>query len=481
MRISTSIKRCAVKRCSDAELAWLNEYLSIPDVSFVNGRPRTVVRRYFDVASKSFAPGLLKLVRKSAERQGFTVDIVDNRVRPEGKFITPPKFRVKTPHPYQLKAARKAYAAELGMIEIGTAGGKSFIATICFASVPFRCLYVVSAEQLAEQAAEEFELETGELAGRVYSGRFDISHRVVFATFATLWAHMKKDCSFAEKHLSDFQWLIVDEAHEVSATTFNAVAGAVTAFFRTGMSATPLARSDGKQMGVLAATGPLVYRKPLVELAQEGYVALPAIRMVRYVQEAFIGQWQKAYKYQVVRDEGRNALIARIAASCTKPGLVLFNDKDHGGFLLRALTARGIRAERIDGSASVAQRKVAARKLNDGELDILISSRIFRTGVNIKNLGTVINAAGRKSEKEVVQGMGRGARTGDDGSKTTFTLYDVLDTAADERSGKGRWISDHAKMRLKYYLEQGFDVQVSSNPRGPWSTVKRKPKQKGRK
>lgn len=471
MRIVRTVHVCRVDNITPGERAWLNEFLSVPTVEFYGGRPSPTVRRYYDDARRTFPPGLLKLVQRESAAEGFVVDVVDERERPPGGFIIPSKFRTKQPHDYQIAAAKKAYAAECSLIEIGTAGGKSFISAIIMASVQFRCIYVVSSEQLAEQAAAEFELEVGERAGRVFSGRIDFGARCVFATFGTLYSKMKADAGFARRFLHDFGWLIVDEAHEVPAKTFNKVALAISAFFRTGLSATPLARSDGKAMGVIAATGPLSYRKTLKELADMGHAAMATIRMVRYPQDVFIGLWTKAYTYQVVKDAGRNALVASIAMHAKKPCLVLFNDVEHGAILLRALQARGIKAERADGRATVSARKELARRLDAGDVDVLVASRIFRTGVNVRKLRTVIHASGRKSEKEVVQGMGRGARLALEDSKTLFDIWDILDVSVDGKGGKGRWIADHAKARLRVYRKQGNDVLVADSVRGPWETV----------
>lgn len=484
MRIIRKVDSCRVSTATADELAWLQEYLSIPTVAFAGGRPRPTVRRYFNASRKAFPPGLLRLVQKKALERGFVIDVIDERERPAGDFKIP-KFRTLVPAYYQVEAAKKAHAAEVSSVEIGTGGGKSFLATIIFAAWRGRCIYVVSTEQLAEQAASEFERETGERAGRCYGGRLEVGERVVFATFGTLHKRIVKakpgfrhpdgspayvrDDAWIEAHLSDFTWLVVDEVHEVPAATFETVALAIPAFFRTGLSATPFSRGDGKAMSVIATTGPLCYKKTQRELADEGFTAMGTVYMVRYPQSVFIGPWQRAYTYQIVRDEERNALVAAIAAHARKPCLVLFNDVEHGATLLRALRGRGIEAVRIDGRIPVASRRELARKLNDGEIDVILASKVFRTGVNIKALRTVVRAAGRKSEIEVVQGTGRATRMDKDSGKATYDVYDVLDVADDGRSGKGRWMADHAKRRLRTYRKQGYDVRVGDGPRGPWT------------
>lgn len=503
MRIVRTVEACRVQNARPAELEWLSDFLSVPALDFVGGQPRPTVKRYYHAGRKTFPPGLLRTVQREAASEGFVVDVVDERVRPEGRFEVPESFLTKVPHYYQTEAAKRAYAAETSVVEIGTGGGKSFVASICFASVPWRCIYVVSTSLLAEQAAAEFELETGESAGRFFDGHAEIGARCVFATFGSLYANMmvikkgvrlldgqvvqeagldpkdrkrsrpvySRQDKWIADNLSGFGWLVVDECHEVPAATFEDVALSIPAFFRTGLSASPFSRGDGKAMSVTATTGTLCYRKTQRQLADEGFTAMGTYRMVRFRQEVFVGKWQDAYTYQVVRDPDRNALVSTIAAIARKPCLVLFNEIEHGGILLRALQARGLKVERVDGRDATNKRRDLAGRLNRKEIDVLVSSKILRTGANMPAIRSMVMAGGRKDEVSSIQGPGRATRLDKASGKTTYDVWAVLDTAADGRKGKGRWVANHAHKRLFHFRRQGFDVLVADDPRGPWETL----------
>jgi superfamily II DNA or RNA helicase len=52
----------------------------------------------------------------------------------------------------------------------------------------------------------------------------------------------------------------------------------------------------------------------------------------------------------------------------------------------------------------------AIKDLNEGRLDILIASDIFKEGVDIPTVPTLINAAGQKSKVATIQRIGRALR-----------------------------------------------------------------------
>ena len=71
-------------------------------------------------------------------------------------------------------------------------------------------------------------------------------------------------------------------------------------------------------------------------------------------------------------------------------------------------------------------------------------TKIFSTGINIKNLHNIILAAGGKSSVTVVQSIGRGLRLHPD--KKELNIFDICD--------KGfKYSTAHGDKRLKIYLK----------------------------
>jgi superfamily II DNA or RNA helicase len=91
---------------------------------------------------------------------------------------------------------------------------------------------------------------------------------------------------------------------------------------------------------------------------------------------------------------------------------------------------------------------------------IVASSQTFATGINIKNLHSIIFAAPTKSEIRVLQSIGRGLRKSDDGRATT--VYDISDNFSWKK--KKNYTMTHAIDRIKIYTREGFDFKIIEIP-----------------
>jgi superfamily II DNA or RNA helicase len=296
-------------------------------------------------------------------------------------------------------------------------------------------------------------------------------------TFQKLHLMLKKDPIGTRRMLARFDALIVDETHSVSAATFFAVCEACPAYYRFGLSATPFERSDNKSAPLLSMFGGLVYRKTEGELSKEinpvtGYPYLPVavIKMVRFEQApVFLGKWDLAYKMQVVRNPARNDLVAAMAASAKKPCLVLFSALDHGNLLKNRLDDMGFRVEKVDAKASTSQRLDVIKRLNSGDIDIVVASRVFNVGVDVPELRSVVIAAAMQSAVQTIQRVGRGMRLTK--TKRSFEVWDVLDWGENFTKARGAWVAKHAHQRLKTYRKRGHDVFTGDTTRGPWAKL----------
>jgi superfamily II DNA or RNA helicase len=67
----------------------------------------------------------------------------------------------------------------------------------------------------------------------------------------------------------------------------------------------------------------------------------------------------------------------------------------------------------IQGSTDGEVREKARKAMIKGKLKVIISTAVFREGIDIPNLDVVINACGHKSEIMTLQGVGRFSRKDD--------------------------------------------------------------------
>ncbi len=87
---------------------------------------------------------------------------------------------------------------------------------------------------------------------------------------------------------------------------------------------------------------------------------------------------------------------------------------------------------------------------------IVASYGTFSTGINIRNLHSVVLASPSKSRVRILQSIGRGLRIGD--SKDSMTLYDIAD---DLRAGTyTNFTLQHFMERINIYNNEGFEYKI---------------------
>jgi superfamily II DNA or RNA helicase len=102
--------------------------------------------------------------------------------------------------------------------------------------------------------------------------------------------------------------------------------------------------------------------------------------------------------------------------------------------------------------------------IENGAIQTLISGPIFKQGVDMRRIATVINAAGGKAVVDVIQKAGRGSRRiQDDGShKESFMMVDFEDQGCGCEGKLHRsceWLERHSRLRREAYERFGYKPQ----------------------
>lgn len=456
MRIEVNCATARVVEGTAEERTWLREYLVFddPQARFHNGE------RFVELVNPvddSFPSGFAGKVKKAAATRThpsgrldpIEVELVDVRTRP------PPRVPVDLSwlRPYQQQAVEAALTRTRGIIQMPTGAGKSVASAGIVASVPSaKWLILVPQSDLLEQFAKHLRDRLGEEPGIIGDGQWN-PQRVTVATFQTLSRRMSKARDQAAySFMRSVQGIIVDECHQVASGTFSFVTSKATnAFYRLGISATPLDRSDRKSIFVLGQIGGIIHKVSSAELREQGYLAEATIRMVRLEQGSGAPTWQGVYGECVVRSKPRNAVVAEMAARVAKPALVFVSQVAQGKVLMPMLKAKGLRAEFVWGEDDTEERRKALKDLVEGRLDVIVASSVFAQGVDIPSLAGVINAAAGMSVILTLQRLGRGTRVAE--GKRTFECWDVLDDG-------NRHLAKHGRGRKDVYEREGFKVEV---------------------
>jgi len=211
--------------------------------------------------------------------------------------------------------------------------------------------------------------------------------------------------------------------------------------------------------------GPVKQVTTTTELMDQGHVANLKIKAIILKHSLEDKKLAKKFTYPdemdfLVRHEKRNKFIRNLSLSLDGNSLVLFQYVDkHGKILFDMLTAKAPDRKiyfvhgGIDG---VDREKIREIVESESNAIIVASYGTFSTGINIRNLHSVILASPSKSRIRILQSIGRGLRIGND--KTEMVLYDIAD---DLKSGTHtNFTLQHFIERLNIYNEQDFDYKI---------------------
>lgn len=377
-----------------------------------------------------------------------------------------------------------------GLIEIPTAGGKSFILANFIWNIwknvdrSFKCLILVPNVQLVSQFCKDlvdygFERRdlakfTGGMTKREIAENDISAAKIIVANRQYLFKNA------AQLPLVDV--LICDEVHQCTAQATEDFIARCPAKIKVGCSGT-LPKDKFQRWKLIGLIGRVVYRKEVTSLQEKGYISKLKITLldifhrevesnrnylfhtnsrIRYHQDEF-GQseifFNDAYKAEMEffksNYEDLYAPILDYLKSLSENTLVLFDSLDIGKSLFDLaqerlkLQKKGIYY--IDGSQKVQTRedvRIAFEK-EDGNI-LFAQTATFSTGVNIKRLTHIVFMFQSKSFSRIVQSIGRALRL--HFSKKKAHVVDVRFNFKYSRK--------HYEERLKYYKE----VYAKSGP-----------------
>ena len=461
--------RTTLKMASEAERQWVGEYLAFPDESakyrqLATGQKIDGLVRMFNVMTNTFPTGFVPLIRKAAVEAGFTVEILDKRTAP---CAADPEADLGWLRDYQKAAVAAIVTKKRGILWLPTGSGKTEIAVGLTRALPCRWLFLVHRATLLEQTAERYERRTGLPAGRIGDGKFDIPDGCTFiaCTFQTASRMMGGGTNRMTQVLTEWaQGIMMDEAHVVPSNSFwNVVMAAHAAYYRVGLSGTPLARGDRKSLLAIAAIGPIAYRiKPDV-LIEAGVLSKPDIKLVEVKQKSEQPTWQGVYGANIVRSAIRNKTVVECCRRAEKPCLLFVKEVSHGKLLEKLLFKAGMKAAFTYGNHSTEHRQSQIKTLERGAIDVLICSVIFQEGVDIPDLRSVVIASGGKSIIATLQRIGRGMRVSK--GKDGFEVWDIYDKGCGCAVGPYthagcKWLEKHTRARVGAYAQEGYQTTM---------------------
>lgn len=370
---------------------------------------------------------------------------------------------------YQIDAVYTAITDARRLLLSPTGSGKSLI-IYCLIRwherFNRRQLILVPTTSLVEQMYSDFQdyssingWKTSEHCHRIYGGHeksneFD----VVISTWQSLYKLPK---SFFDGFLTIYG----DEAHLFKAKSLTSILNkGVNSPYRIGTTGT-LDGTKTHRLVLEGLFGPVYKVTTTKKLISEKTLAdLKIFNIIlEYADE--IKKANKNYTYQeemdfLVQHEPRNKFIRNLALKQTNNTLVLFQYVEkHGKLLFEMIKEKepNRKVFFVYGGTDTEQReKIRGLTENENNAIIVASYGTFSTGINIKNLHSIIFASPSKSRVRNLQSIGRGLRTSD--NKDSCTLYDIGDDLTWKT--KKNYTLLHMIERIKIYNDEHFNYKL---------------------
>jgi superfamily II DNA or RNA helicase len=411
----------------------------------------------------TFPLGLLHAATEALEGSGVKVEVVDTRPPPPKrnglkaiKLLDPRAGHAGKPlvlRNYQSEAVAAAWKAERGVLKVPTGGGKTALIAAQIQAFGTRghtakTIILLHKRQLARQTQRELAKMLGEPVGLIAEGNWN-EEQVTVAIIDTYAS--PKHAKRCKKLRKTCELLILDEAHHAASLKWSRSARNIMARYRFGLSGTPLDREDGKNISLIGLTGELLYSIQTSALIDAGHLAKPLIKFREiYEPGGLVGEldFEKAYSRGVVENKAFHRAVRKDVREARARGdkvLVLVQRIAHGEALARWLEAPFV-SYRDDNEVIDA----ALKAFEAGEAPVLIASPIFREGINIPSIDSLVLADGGKSVIGTIQKVGRALRP-KKGRPNTCVIYDYAMFC-------NTYLLEHGLTRLNTYKLEGFVI-----------------------
>ena len=438
-------------------------------------------RTYAITPTGRFEPGLYFEIRKYLTNNQYVGDVnTDNslfeQIKPAHKWTSSPHYTNDiTPlalhlRDYQEEIVKKAFSIGRGTIVLATAGGKTLTAASLLTKIfllhgsKFKCLYIVPDLGLVEQTCKDFASYNVPFSVCKWTGSNPIDSDTVNTTnviIANLGILQSKNTDLS--WIEDIDCLLVDEVHKIrKGNEVNKIIKRIKTSVRFGFTGT-MPENLIDQWNIIGKIGPIIYEKHSYELRLENYVSNVAVQILKLLyredpfKDAVISSanlYREEQKF-LMRNIFRNTVIGKLSCKLTNNVLILVDFIEHGDILYHSIKelCPNKQVYFIRGEVEITERE-KIRSLMEDRSDIVVVaiSKIFSTGINIKNLHYIIFCCGGKAKIKIVQSIGRGLRLHKD--KDKLIIFDIADEFKYSTAHLEKRIALYEKEQIKYSIKE---------------------------
>lgn len=439
-----------ILQASTQEESFLREYLT-----FHSSNPQGKDTSHCLLsAARMFPAGLAARVVASARERGMEV-----AVAPRKPTVAPLAVPRDGLWPHQVRALDAIWERRRGIIQHATGTGKTTTIASMVAEINAPVLVLVTSIKLMHEMYDRIKKVAEITPGRFGDSYKELKRPVIVAT-------VNSAVKLPKQKIDSFVAVLGDEVHGSGGNTYlSVVLSCVNAEIRIGFSGTPLHRSDKKSIYTIGAFGDVIDKYMPAQAASDGITAKANLTMVpmHHAPVSAVGGYVAWEKQAIAKNNARNTLILRLIATTPAPRIVFVRTHEHQAILMKQL---GNTAVHVNDKVPMNDANRAVRQLVNGTVGTLISTPIFRQGVDIPEIATVIQASGGKAVVDIIQKVGRGSRRHmkDGTTKDNFYVFDILDRGCGCRGSqqhKGcQWLEKHSQERKNAYERFGYVVRT---------------------
>lgn len=290
-----------------------------------------------------------------------------------------------------------------------TGTGKTYLSAFdVLATKPQRVLFVAHRMRILDASKKSFETVLGD--------------RYTYETYGSGSAKPTAQCTFAmvetlKRHLvdfdpSEFDYIIIDEAHRSGADGYRAIMDHFTPAFFLGMTATP-DRTDGYDVYSLF-NHVIAYRITLQDALENDMLApFHYFGIADLLIDDDVVDDPRLFTMLCSQERARHIAEKIEAYSVDKKnrrGLIFCNKNEEAAALSKELNALGYRTMALSGNDSDKVRDDAILRLENGEIEYIFSVNIFNEGIDIPSVNQIIMLRRTESAIVFIQQLGRGLR-----------------------------------------------------------------------
>jgi len=398
---------------------------------------------------------------------------VDSEINVSKRFITElnptyddasiPKLKLKL-RKYQKEVVKECTSSGRGVVVLATAGGKTLtIATLLEMMYKrdkdFKCALIVPDLGLVEQTVNDFYEYGCSFTVSKWTGKvdLDLSANVIVCNLGIL-----------QSKNSDTEWLsgidicIVDEVHKLRrGNKINKLFRDIRTPHVFGFTGTmPEELID--QWNIIGKIGPIIYERNSYQLRKDNYISdvkVQVLKLLYAVQPDYprtISSPSERYRFEldfIIHNDFRNNILSGLCNKFDNNALILVDYIEHGSVLHKHITnhCSDKKVYFIRGEVALEDRERVKQIMEmDDNVIVVAISKIFSTGINIKNLHYIVFASGGKAKIKTIQSIGRGLRLHK--NKSQLIIFDIGD---DLRYGK-----DHLNRRLQHYKKESIEYGI---------------------